>query len=140
MKRSEAIKYRKQIESSAVSTSDNDALEQKWMYPKWIVGNSYSAGDRVRDSEELYKCATSHTSQSDWQPHLTPTLWNVIKIGHSGTIDDPIEAEVGLNYVKDLYYIENEVKYLCIRQDTPEGTVLYYMPHDLIGVYFEIIE
>lgn len=140
MTRTEALKYRAQIENSAVGADDETALEQKWMYPAWMSGESYDVGERLRYGENLYRVVQAHISQTDWTPDITPALYQIVKIGHSGTIDDPIEAAVGLNYVKDLYYIEESGdKYLCIRQDTDEGTVLYYLPHELVGVYFEAV-
>lgn len=51
------------------------------------------------------------------------------------------EAEIKrfiMVYEKDLYYVYNDVIYLCIREDTEGGTVLHYTPDALVGVYFEV--
>ena len=71
---------RHQIEHMAENLSDETALDYTELYPQWLIDHSYSIGDRVRDEDVLYKCVQSHTSQSDWQPHLTPALWTVVSI------------------------------------------------------------
>lgn len=75
-----AITIRAQIEHMAGNLSDETALDYAELYPQWLTGRSYIIGDRVRDEDVLYKCVQSHTSQSDWQPHLTPALWVVVSI------------------------------------------------------------
>lgn len=135
-----ARRLRPYIVKAAQSLADEDAINAVELFEPWVVGVKYVAQEsRVSDLGKLYRCKQSHTSQADWQPHLTPALWDLVVVGHSGTIDDPIPADIGLTYVKDKYYIEEDSGkvYLCIRQDTPEGTTLYYMPHDLVGIYFE---
>ena len=53
--------------------------EQAWtavaLYHKWKIGIDYSAGDRVRYGNLLYKCLTAHTSQESWTPDAAPSLW-----------------------------------------------------------------
>lgn len=135
-----ARRLRSHIVKAAQSLPDEDAIEAVELFEKWAVGVNYVAREsRVSDLGKLYRCKQSHTSQADWQPHLTLALWDLVVIGHSGTITDPIPAAVGLTYVRDKYYIEEDTGkvYLCIRQDAPEGTILYYIPHDLLGLYFE---
>ena len=71
---------RHQIEHMAESLSDETALDYTEIFPQWLTDHAYIIGDRVRDNDILYKCIQSHTSQSDWQPHLTPALWVVVSI------------------------------------------------------------
>ena len=33
-----------------------------------------------------------------------------------GTVDNPIQYSVGMELIKDKHYVENGVKYLCIRE------------------------
>ena len=59
---------------------------------------------------------------------------------HSGTQDDPIPAERGMEYVYGLYYSDPEdgKVYFCARtgESACGAVVLQYLPHELIGHYF----
>lgn len=60
-----------------------------------------------------------------------------------GSADKPIEAYRGMTYYKDKYYLdpEDSMTYLCTRDsDTAPGTglALYYLPHELAGIYFQV--
>ena len=80
MIRSKLLALRRMIEHLAETLSDETALDYTELYPQWLTDHAYIIGDRVRDNDILYKCVQSHTSQSDWQPHLTPALWVVVSI------------------------------------------------------------
>lgn len=89
----------------------------------------------------LFKCITPHTAQKDWFPPTTPALWTYIDLTHAGTLDDPIPSQRSMEYVYGKYYLdpEDEKIYLCKRTGEPEGgtITLHYLPHELIGHYFE---
>ena len=127
------------------NVSNSDALSMMSAYNYWS-GKSKSYGGeedekivrRSIDGEDvLFKCISPHTSQEDWTPELTPSLWNRIDLEHSGTKEDPIPVALNMEYFKDKYYIENEVLYLCTRDS---GIALAYLPSQLVGQYFEIVE
>ena len=65
--------------------------------------------------------------------------WAGIDAGHAGTIDNPILAARGMEYEYGKYYLdpEDEKTYLCKRGEETGSIVLYYLPHELIGQYFE---
>lgn len=73
---------------------------------------------------------------------MTPALWVVINDSHDGTIDDPIPASRGMEYTYGLYYLDPEdgKTYLCKRGEESGAIVLQYLPHELIGQYFELAE
>lgn len=96
---------RHQIEHMAENLSDETALDYKELYPQWITDHAYSIGDRVRDEDVLYKCVQSHTSQADWQPHLTPALWVVVSIEEWPEWVQPIGAQ-------DAYMLGDKVSHL----------------------------
>ncbi|TYK44473.1 hypothetical protein FXF68_33935 [Actinomadura decatromicini] len=43
--------------------------------PAWAVGVAYRPGDAVTYHGVRYVCRQAHRSQADWQPQLTPGLW-----------------------------------------------------------------
>ena len=65
--------------------------------------------------------------------------WVVIDAGLAGTIDNPILAARGMEYEHGKYYLDPEdgKTYLCKRLNETGTIVLYYLPHELIGQYFE---
>lgn len=121
--------------------NDQLALKYSSMYPVWKDGITVEIGQRYQYGDRLYKVGQPHTTQSDWTPDITPSLWTVIDVTHAGTIDNPIPAVSGMEYTKGLYYIENDVIYLMNRSGMNDGetVVLYYTPSQLVGQYFEVI-
>lgn len=133
----QAKAIRAAMDSAGKTLDDSKALRCRDIYSFWNEDAvSYTAGDRVRFGENLYKCITAHTSQTDWTPDITASLWVVIDVEHAGTIDDPIQAQLNMIYYKDKYYIEDGVLYLCTRDS---GIALAYLPSQLVGQYFEVV-
>ena len=59
----------------------------------------------------------------------------VIVVPPTGTKDDPIAYTMDTLLVKDLYYIENGILYLCILN---ASTPLYYELSTLVGLYVQV--
>ena len=126
-----------------VSTfTDENALKVIELYPVWAVGIAVAKDGRYQYNGRLYKCVQAHTTQADWTPDVTPSLWTVIDVTHAGTIGDPIPAVVGMVYVYGKYYIEGETVYICKRTGEADGgtIVLQFLPSQLVGQYFEVVE
>ena len=130
------------LKAARLTVDDNTALTGMELYPVWAVGLAVGVGQRYQFNGKLYKCVQAHTTQADWTPDVTPALWTVIDVTHAGTLDDPIPAVAGMEYTKGLYYTENGVIYLMNRQGMAEGEsiTLYYLPSQLVGQYFEVVE
>lgn len=127
-------------EKSAQVLSNEELYAVKGSLPEWKDGVKYELDDIVLYNGKIYKCIQAHTAISSWVPSGTPTLWEVCIQGYEGTVRDPIPAEAGLRYFKDKYYLENGTLYLCIRDDTGEGTVLHHLPSTLTEDYFSAIK
>ena len=105
MKREHAYKLRELMHKAAVSLPDEDALEAVELFPAWLSGANYTADDRIRYGEKLYRCVQSHTSQADWTPDATPALWTeVAKPGEIPVWKQPTGAQ-------DAYNKGDKVKY-----------------------------
>ena len=137
-----AAELRPMIEAAATSLPDSEAATAVELFPKWAYPVSYAVGDRAANGGKLYKCQQAHTSQADWTPDATPAMWAVIDKTHAGTLDDPIPAARGMEYEYGKYYLDGEDgnTYLCQRTGEAAGgtIVLQYMPHELVGNYFEL--
>ena len=152
MKRTDVVEQAQAIRNSinkvTETLTDAEAAAVSELFLPWKYPVQYYDGtdgehpqSRVRGitSGLLYKCGRSHTSQADWPPESTPALWVVINTSSPGTIDDPIPAARGMEYEYGKYYLDPEdgKTYLCKRLNETGSIVLYYLPHELIGQYFE---
>ena len=143
MKRERAYKIVDAIKGIRATLTDEMALEYIALYPDWEVGKALKAGDRIEHEGRLYKVITEHTTQADWTPDVTRTLFEPIDVINEGTLTNPIIAAAGMCYFKDKYYLDetNGKIYLCTRDDSNgNGTVLQFMPNALVGTYFEVAE
>lgn len=62
------------------SATDEQALSAFQIYPAWKEGKTYATGDRVKYSGVLYKVLQDHTSQADWTPTASPSLFSKVLI------------------------------------------------------------
>ena len=138
MKYSELYKYRAYIEKGATSLTDTDALDAVALFPAWAVGVYYEADTRLRRNDKLYKVLQAHTSQADWLPEDTPALYTEVAApGQGDTPDNPIPYNNNMELVKDKYYSQSGVVYICFR-DT--GIPVYNDLKDLVGLYVNVWE
>ena len=130
------------LKAARLTADDNTALTGMELYPVWAVGIAVAKDSRYQYNGKLYKVVQAHTTQADWTPDVTPALWTLIDVAHAGTIDDPIPAVAGMEYVYGKYYIEGETVYICKRIGEAEGgtIVLQFLPSQLVGQYFEVVE
>lgn len=79
------------------------------IFPRWQPGISVSVGEVYRHAGQLVECIQPHTTQSDWAPDTTPTLWNIHRTDDGGTVDwQPgitLEAGEQITYDGALYAV-----------------------------------
>ena len=61
--------------------SDEMALEVPSVFPKWEVDVTYEVGFKLRHNDILFKVLQAHTSQEDWEPDKTPSLFAQVIVG-----------------------------------------------------------
>lgn len=82
--------FRKALQMFAASLTDEKAMEVATIYDPWAVGKPYAAGDFVTYGEngvgdpQLYKVVQAHTSQADWTPDVTASLYTAIGLDAQG--------------------------------------------------------
>ena len=70
----------------AQSLTDDQAITVKAIYPEYDPnGVQYPKDFKATYSDELYKCLQAHTSQADWNPENSPSLWAKVLAGQEGT-------------------------------------------------------
>lgn len=117
---------------------DDTAARHAEVFPLWAEKVTFKVGQMRRDplNGKLYRVrdGKAHTSVEGWNPSIMADSWVLVDVTHAGTMDDPIIAGRGMEYVEGLYYFDEEdgKLYFCTRSDT-----LHYMPHELVGQYFE---
>ena len=122
--------------SFLVELPDTDAAKLPLCYDPWTTGKAYKVGDRVLCDGKLWKCHQAHTSQENWKPSMkTVSLWEVINVENAGTLDDPIPYDQTMTVYNGKYYLEEGIKYKCIRDS---GQPLYATCASLVGNYFEV--
>lgn len=111
---------------------DETALTVKALFPLWKTGENYTIGERVLYGGELFKIVQDHTSQADWIPSGTPSLYDPVVVGASGhdTWTQPTGAHDAYNTGDIVEY--NGTLYKCLidgntyAPDTyPDGWEIY---------------
>ena len=88
------------IKKSRQEVTDGTALIGKDLHPEWDETKTYSAGDRVRYNEDLYKCLQAHTAQTTWTPTDAPSLWTKVLIPTPTEIPEWEQPESTNPYMK----------------------------------------
>lgn len=85
-----AEQFRKALQMFAASLDDDRAMEVATIYDPWNAGKTYTVGEFVTYGEngvgdpQLYKVVQSHTSQADWAPDKTASLYTAIGLDDEG--------------------------------------------------------
>lgn len=86
------------------------ASEHTDLFLPWTTSTSYVIGDLRSHEDILYKCLQAHTSQDDWTPDVSSSLWKSLSINESGIQEwsQPISSA-------DAYNTGDEVMYKGVR-------------------------
>lgn len=136
MRKSEALRYRRHIESAVQSLTNSEALEVVSLYPEWQSGQAYTAGFKCQRGGKLCRCLQAHTSQEGWEPENVPSLWEYINKSYAGDQYDPIPYSGNMALESGKYYTQDGVLYKCTR-DT--GNPVYNALAELVGLYVETV-
>ena len=85
-----AEQFGRALQLFAASLDDEKAMEVPYIYDPWAVGKSYAVGEFVTygtnsvGDPQLYKVVQAHTSQADWTPDLTASLFVAIGLDDAG--------------------------------------------------------
>lgn len=129
-----ARRLRPIIERAAQSLDDATALSVIMLHPEWAADTAYVQGIKVQYGGGLWRGLQAHTSQTGWEPENAASLWERINETHTGELSDPIPYSGNMALEAGLYYIQNGVVYLCVR-DTESP--VYAALAELIGIYTE---
>lgn len=140
--------FRKLIEKGLQSLEDADVLSMPDILPRWdrLVEEKYTVLEeqvpfKFQYNGLPYKCIKSGQNfQAQWVPGPdTASIFVRISLEtEDGTLEDPIVAARGMEYVYGKYYHDPEdgKTYLCKRGGETGTITLNYLPHELIDHYF----
>lgn len=75
-----ARQLRKLLENQTATMTDEQILKFPAFVEKWWSGQKYEVGKRLEYNGTIYKVLTEHTSQDDWTPDVSPSLFAKILI------------------------------------------------------------
>lgn len=85
-----ADQFRKALQMFAMSLDDEKAMEVATVFDPWGIGKTYAVGEFVTygvngvGDPQLYKVVQAHTSQADWTPNTTASLYVAIGLDEQG--------------------------------------------------------
>lgn len=85
-----AEQLRRALQIFAQSLDDEKAMEVVAVFDSWQANKSYVVGDYITygvngvGDPQLYKVIQVHTSQADWTPDITTSLYDAIGLDKSG--------------------------------------------------------
>lgn len=118
------------------ATPANLVLKVQSLYPIWDkdgiygdqglkMGTAVVKGQRFRYKNKpedlefsLFEVRSNHNLQSDWVPGEeggAESLYFIVQETHEGTIDDPIPWKYNMILENGKYYIDKDIKYICVR-------------------------
>lgn len=98
--RVDAYRYRRIIEEAADSLTDEQALKAPMLFEHWKADTAYEVGERVCYEGVLYSVLIAHTSQSDWTPDVSPSLFARVLIPDPEVIPDWVQPDSTNPYMK----------------------------------------
>lgn len=73
---------------AAETFTDEQALKVPTLYEFWMEGVNYTEGKRLRFNDVLYKVIQAHTSQADWTPDVSPSLFAKVLVEDPNVIPE----------------------------------------------------
>lgn len=85
-----AEQFFKAVQMFAASLGEEQAMEVATIYDPWVCEKLYKTGEFITygtnsvGDPQLYKVITGHTSQADWTPDVSTSLFSPIGLDDSG--------------------------------------------------------
>lgn len=108
------------VEDGSVSDAELLSIQPALEGRLWQPGLSVHVGDVYAFGAFLWRCVQAHTTQDDWPPDLTPSLWR--KVGATAEGEARV-WEAGVDYVAGdvlAYPDKNSMLYECLTAHTSQ--------------------
>ena len=80
----EAEQLRQELNEIISEMTDEEAIERPILFPNWKPGKEYTVNERIRYGGRIFKVLQNHTSQDDWTPSRSPSLFAEILTSEDG--------------------------------------------------------
>lgn len=115
-----AEQFRKAVQLYSQTLDPDSALIIATVFDPWAVGKAYKINEYLTYGEnevgdpQLYQVLMGHTSQADWTPDITPSLYKAVGIDPSGypVWVQPVGAEDAYRIGDIVSY--NGALYICV--------------------------
>ena len=84
---------RNAMDAAGVMLTDEQAATVPTLYREWKTGIKYVKDERRLYENTLYKCTQPHTSQKEWTPDASPSLWAKVLIPDPNVIPEWIQPD-----------------------------------------------
>ena len=71
----DAVEFRSTVNAIIETLTDEQAIAAPVLFPVWQPNVAYKVGERIRYEGKLYKVVQDHTSQEDWVPLHSASLY-----------------------------------------------------------------
>lgn len=71
-------KHRERLRQTKKNMTDDQAKQYRFIWPEWTVGTSYTAEQRIRYEQNLYRVLRTHTAEKDHEPDIDPIRYKRI--------------------------------------------------------------
>lgn len=96
------------------SATDEQALAAQELYPAWREDVEYAVGIRVLFEGTLYKVLQAHTSQSDWTPAASHSLFAKVLISDANVVPEWEQPDSTNGYAKGDKVTHNGVTWVSL--------------------------
>lgn len=114
MTRNEAIHFVNSLVKLRTAATDKQAIDATGVYPDWKIGIEYVVDDRVLYHNILYKVLITHTSQVDWTPDVSPSLFAKVLIPDDNVIPEWEQPDSTNGYKSGDKVIHNDKIWISI--------------------------
>ena len=114
MTREKAREFVESLLSLRDAATDEQAVEAFAVYPTWKEDVEYKLDERVLYNDVLYKVVTAHTSQSDWTPDVSPSLFAQVLIPDPDVIPEWMQPDSTNPYMAGDKVAHNDKNWVSI--------------------------
>ena len=109
-----ARQLRAVISGAMQNENDDVVLANKLLLPEWETGVNYTAGQKMRYGDIVYRVLQAHISQDSWNPEDAPSLYAKVLIPDEDEVPEWEQPDSTNPYMKGDKVMYNGVIYVSL--------------------------